>query len=294
VEIKCGDFNLRATLDSGQVFGFAPGDDGRYEGVLLGHRVNIKQVGDCLNIKNGNSPLSEDIVRHYFSLDHDLTEVYSILRSDEALRSSFEAFRGLRLIRQDSWEAIACFIISSNNNVKRIMGIYRNVVTHFGKFPTPLQIARSHESVLRELGLGYRASFLWATAKFLSTNPDYLQTICEDSYEEGKAKVVCFPGIGPKVADCVLLYGFHKLEAFPVDVWILRVMRQLYFKKRKISEDKVRRFGMKRWGAHAGYVQQYLFHSVRMGVYDIVESRGTKDVGRGTKKMREKERLLNE
>lgn len=271
MKIKCGDFNLRATLDSGQVFGFARDDDGRYEGVLLGHRVKIGQQGDCLDVKNGNSLLSEDVVRYYFGLDHDLTEVYSILRSDEVLRHSFEAFQGLRLIRQDSWEALACFIISSNNNVKRIMGIYRNLVARFGKFPTPLQVARSHESVLRELGLGYRAPFLWATAKFLSTNPNYLETIRQGSYEEGKAKVMCFPGIGPKVADCVLLYGFHKLQAFPVDVWILRIMRQLYFKKRKISEDKVRCFGMKRWGAHAGYVQQYLFHAVRMGVYDILE-----------------------
>ena len=154
------------------------------------------------------------------------------------------------------------------------MGIHRNLVGRFGGFPSALKIARSHENILRELGLGYRAPFLSRTATFLSNNPDYLETIRHSEYERAKERVLAFPGIGPKVADCVLLYGFHKLEAFPVDVWIARVIRQLYFRKRKISEDKVRRFGMKRWGGHAGYVQQYLFHSARMGVYDILQSFG--------------------
>ena len=267
MKIKCGDFNLAATLESGQVFGFTSDSDGAYEGVLLGHLVKLKQQNGVLNVQNGKSSLSESIVRHYFDLDHDLKEIYSILRADEALNQSFEAFKGLRLIRQDSWEALACFIISSNNNVKRIQGIYRGLVRYFGKFPAPMQIARSHENVLRELGLGYRAPFLWATAKFLSSNPDYLDTIRVAEYQEARERVMSFPGIGPKVADCALLYGFHKLEAFPVDVWIARIVRRLYFKNRKVSEEKIRNFGMKKWGMNAGYVQQHLFHSARMGVF---------------------------
>ena len=270
MKIDCPDFNLSVTLDSGQVFGFTADTEGRYEGVLLGHPVKMRQQDRCLHVENGKSALSEALVRHYFDLDRDLGEIYSLLRSDEALRASRDTFKGLRLIRQDPWEALACFILSSNNNIKRIMGIYRNLCAHFKGFPSPLQIARSHENVLRELGLGYRAPFLWATAKFLSTNPDYLETVRAAEYEEARERVLSFPGIGPKVADCVLLYGFHKLEAFPVDVWILRAVRRLYFKNRKISEDKARSFGMKRWKHNAGYMQQHLFHSARMGVYDIL------------------------
>ena len=146
------------------------------------------------------------------------------------------------------------------------MGIYRNLFKRFGGFPSPSQIARSHENILRELGLGYRAPFLWGTAMFLSNNPDYLKSVRKAEYEEARERVLAFPGIGPKVADCVLLYGFHKLEAFPVDVWILRAMRRLYFRNRGVSEAKIREFGMKRWKQNAGYVQQYLFHSARTGI----------------------------
>ncbi|HXV18757.1 MAG TPA: hypothetical protein VD883_01630, partial [Candidatus Omnitrophota bacterium] len=133
-------------------------------------------------------------------------------------------------------------------------------------FPSAKQIAKTHERTLRQLGLGYRAPFLLHTAQFISTSPQCLDMIRQCDYEEARERVLAFPGIGPKVADCVLLYGFHKLEAFPVDVWILRAMRKLYFRNRKVSEDKVRRFGQKKWGTNAGYVQQYIFHAARSGI----------------------------
>ena len=266
MKIKCDDFNLAATLESGQVFGYTGDAKHGFSGSLLGHPVKLRQQGGYLHVQNGLTPLSADTVRHYFDLDRDLSGIYSMLRSDAALAPALKHFKGLRLIRQDPWEALACFIISSNNNVKRIMGIYRGMVRHFGQFPSPAQVAGVHERTLRQLGLGYRASFLSRTAAFLSNNPGYLKTIGDSEYEEAKARVISFPGIGPKVADCALLYGFHKLEAFPVDVWIRRVVKKLYFKNRSITEDRARVFGMKRWGKNAGYVQQYLFHAVRAGV----------------------------
>ena len=289
MKIKCDDFNLDATLESGQVFGFERNADGGFKGNLLGNSVRLSQSNGSLTVERTNGPGPEssigdtleksnvspmrsnrtirDQVRSYFDLDRDLEDVYSVLRSDFALEAAFRSFKGLRLIRQDPWEALACFIISSNNNVKRIMGIHRNLVRHFGHFPTSSDIARSHENILLGLGLGYRAPFLLRTATFLSNNPDYLETVRHAPYEEAKARVLAFPGVGPKVADCVLLYGFHKLQAFPVDVWIARAMRRLYFHGRKISDEKIRRFAMKRWGNNAGYVQQYLFHGARMGVF---------------------------
>jgi N-glycosylase/DNA lyase len=275
VRIKFDDFDLVSTLESGQVFGFEKIAQGRYAGVLLGHPVKISQRKGFLNVENGKTGLSPDTVRHFFDLDRDLTEIYSVLREDSALAPSFKAFKGLRLIRQEPWEALACFIISSNNNVKRIQGIYKNLVGYFScrgaarrapPFPEPIQIAKTHERILRQLGLGYRAPFLWSTAVFLSHNPEYLETIRDLDYEEAKDRVISFPGIGPKVADCALLYGFHRLDAFPVDVWVLRAMRKLYFRNRGVSEAKVHAFGRKRWGSHAGYVQQYLFHSARAGI----------------------------
>ena len=284
MKITCGDFNLKATLESGQVFGFSRTNDGAHEGFIAGEPVRLWQERvetqnfASLHIASSNG-LKPAVVSEYFDLGLDLSGVYKILQDDENLIPAYRAFKGLRLIRQDPWEALACFIISSNNNVKRIQGIWKDLTGYFCRdakfcvsiFPQPIQIANTHERILRQLGLGYRAPFLWATAKFLSTNPDYLETIRETDYEEAKARVISFPGIGPKVADCALLYGFHKLEAFPVDVWILRVMRRFYFRNRRVTPDKVRQFAMKRWGPHAGYVQQYLFHSARMGLYDILK-----------------------
>ena len=264
MKIHAPDFNLEATLESGQVFGFRKDFDNIFHGFLQKQPVRISQNQTQLCVQAEN--VSEATVKNYFDLDRDLSQLYQVFASDEKLTPFCLRLKGLRLIRQDSWEALACFIISSNNNVKRIQGIWKNMAEYFAGFPTAAQIAKSHERTLRSLGLGYRAPFLLRTATFLSNAPDYLETIRNLDYEEARARVISFPGIGPKVADCVLLYGFHKIEAFPVDVWIARVMRKLYFKNRKVSEKRVQAFGQKRWGAHAGYVQQYLFHGARMGI----------------------------
>ena len=275
MKIKCDDFNLSATLESGQVFGFEKNNEGRYEGRIGAESVHLWKTNGTLHFltcplgtPSGGEGLANR-VRRYFDLDQDLGKVYSALESEPLLATAYRPLKGLRLIRQDPWEALACFILSSNNNIKRIMGIYQNLVRHFGGFPSASQLARTHERMLRQLGLGYRAPFLLRTAQFLSTNPQYLETVRSADYEEAHARVLAFPGIGPKVADCVLLYGFHRLDAFPVDVWILRAMRKLYFRNRRVNEARVHAFGQKRWGPLAGYVQQYLFHGARSRIYEF-------------------------
>ena len=264
--IPVADFNLEATLDSGQVFGFQKKADRIYHGVLWKQSIQFQQIHGLLTVKGDVRKVSAAQIRDYFDLDRDLEAVYRILQSERCLAPAFLNYKGLRLIRQDSWEALAGFIVSSNNNVKRIQHIWRNLSKHFGGFPSPEKLARSHERILRQLGLGYRAPFLLRTAQFLSTSPDYLDWLRSLSYAEAKERVLAFPGIGEKVADCVLLYGFQKYEAFPVDVWILRSMRKHYFRNRKVSEKKILNFGQKRWGQYAGYVQQYLFHSAKNGI----------------------------
>jgi N-glycosylase/DNA lyase len=266
MRIACTDFDLAATLESGQVFGFEKLADGRFEGTLAGHRVRLAQSGDQLHVENGKGPFSEKDVRDYFDLDRDLKPLFGILESEKPLAASLGAFRGLRLIRQDPWQALACFILSSNNNVKRIQHIFRNLEAHYSRFPSAADVARTHERTLRQLGLGYRAPFLSRTGTFLASNPFYLDAMRSCAYDEARSRALAFPGIGPKVADCVLLYGFHRLDAFPVDVWILRAMRKHYFGGRRVSESRVHAYGRKRWGALAGYVQQYLFHGSRNGV----------------------------
>lgn len=271
IKIKTHDFNLEATMDSGQLFGFTKSLEGIYEGNIGGARTSFFQKENELVVDGG---ISRHAVEIYFDLGRDLTPVYEILRADAKLLGIYEKLKGLRLVRQDPWEGLACFILSSNNNVKRIQHIWRNMNEHFarhrkkgtGGFPTAFEIASSHESILRKLGLGYRAPFLWASSKFIANNPECLRHIREAEYKEACERVIAFPGIGPKVADCVLLYAFQKYEAFPVDIWILRAIRKLYFNNRKVSERRVREFGQKRWKQNAGYVQQYIFHGIRTGI----------------------------
>lgn len=272
--ISPGDFNLDATLESGQVFGFRADGRGGYEGEVGGVRTTLRAERGCVRLE-GEGPLPDRAaVAAFFDLERDLSPVYAALEADECLRPAL-ALKGLRLIRQDAWEALAGFILSSNNNVKRIQGIWKNLRERLGeadaagrkRFPSPSRLAFAHERLLRELGLGYRAPFLSRTALFVASNPACLAHIRACPYEEAKERVLSFPGIGEKVADCALLYGFQKYEAFPVDVWIARAMRKLYFRNRSVSEARVRAFGQKRWGAQAGYVQQYVFHGARTGLF---------------------------
>ncbi len=213
--------------------------------------------------------LKPEAMRDYFDLSYDLTPVYRLLEGDELLRPALD-YRGLRLLRQDPWEATAGFILSSNNNIKRIQLMWKRISEHFtgeGRFPSVDRLARSSEAELRKLGLGYRAGFLHKSARRIAADPAAFLALGQDpDYALAKEKLQEFDGVGPKVADCILLYGFHRLEGFPVDVWIERIMKKLYFRNRKTPAPKIHRFALKHWGAHAGYVQQYLFHSVRTGV----------------------------
>ena len=141
MRISCKDFNLAATLESGQVFGFMKNGE-TYEGRIAGKPVKLRQSGGFLY-----STAAARVVRDYFDLDRDLTPLFALLESESGLAGTLPVFRGLRIIRQDAWEALACFIISSNNNVKRIQGIWKNLSVYYcdGKgFPSPAQIAKSH------------------------------------------------------------------------------------------------------------------------------------------------------
>ncbi len=265
------DFNLEATLESGQVFGFEKIECGIYEGFILGSLVRLRQEGNRLKIDSLDVPEREVI--HFFHLDFDMAPVYELLSEDPRLNAVNQRFKGLRIIRQNFWEALACFIISSNNNIKRIQKIRRNLVAEFScpslQFPSVDRIAGSSEEKLRVLGLGYRAPFLLNTARMIALNPELLSSMQSQSYAEAKMKLLELPGVGKKVADCVLLFGVQKYEAFPVDTWITKVVRKLYFRNRKIAEHKIQKFGQNRWKQYAGYIQQYLFHGAKSGIMNL-------------------------
>ena len=271
MRIPVRELNLEATLESGQVFGFDRKGEGLYEGPIGAWRVELARRPARVEVRTlaGPSPVPAPVVRAYFDLERDLGPVYRILGADPRLEAAAARFRGLRVVRQDPWEALAAFILSANNHIKRIRRIWRNLLGRFaddGLFPRFASVARSGESELRALGLGYRAPYLLGASRRIEENPQRFYGIRSLDYAEAKLRILEYPGVGDKVGDCVLLFGFQKGEAFPVDTWILRAMRRLYFAGRRVPERRVSAYARRKWKAFAGYVQQYMFHGARTGI----------------------------
>ena len=256
-------------MDSGQVFGFKKLHQNVYEGIIEGVMAKFRQTGSSLYFNLHSQNLVPEKISAYFDLERDLSPVYGFLSMDPKL-SPLLKLKGLRIIKQAPWETIGTFIISSNNNIKRIQGIWQNLAANIGKgkntFPSAEDLASSSENFLRKLGLGYRAEYLKKTAERVATESSLLDKIEKAGYIEAKNILMEFPGVGGKIADCILLFGYQRFEAFPVDIWIQRVISDLYFHGKKISNEEILKLACEKWGNWAGYVQQYIYHGGRTGI----------------------------
>jgi N-glycosylase/DNA lyase len=216
------------------------------------------------------------VVAHYFALDHPLEAICASFPRDPAMNAARNYCRGLRIIRQPKWECLATFICSSMKQVAHIRQISRALCQRFGKreqicgrevfsFPSPDPLARTTESELRKCGLGYRAKNLLATAKNVASGQADLDSWSSLSDRKLREQLCALPGVGMKVANCVMLFAYERIAAFPIDVWIERVLREKYFaRKRKVTGQMLADFAANYFGAHGGYAQQYLFHHARM------------------------------
>jgi len=198
-----------------------------------------------------------------------------VLRRDRRLWEALDAFPGLRILRQDPWECTAAFITSIASNIPRITGNLNDMAREYGS-PIRLGSAEDHtfprpdhlddELGLRRLKLGFRAGYLVQAARLARSG--ILEEIACQSYEDAKETLMVIPGVAEKVADCVLLFAYGRLNAFPVDTWIRKVMIQLFFKGRRVPDRAIRAFASERWGDLAGVAQQYLYHwSRRSGLF---------------------------
>jgi N-glycosylase/DNA lyase len=215
-------------------------------------------------------------VAHYFALDHSLAEICASFPDDPAMNAARLFCRGLRIIRQPKWECLATFICSSMKQVAHIRQISLALRRRFGErrkvgdhvvytFPPAQRIALATENDLRECALGYRAKNLLATARLVSSGECDLESWSPLSNPILREKLCSLPGVGAKIANCVLLFAYERLRAFPIDVWIERVLRQQYFPwKKNVTEPRLREFSETYFGEHSGYAQQYLFHHARM------------------------------
>ncbi|HEX3817769.1 MAG TPA: DNA glycosylase [Chthoniobacterales bacterium] len=271
MEIPAPDFDLALTLDSGQTFHWEPAGAG-FVGAIGARAVYVEQRGDSLFVRPGNAA---QLCARYFALDHPLAEICAALPNDPAMRAAAAFCRGLRIMRQPRWECLATFITSSMKQVAHIRQISRTLRERFGEarslgdmsvpiYPTAQRIAALDEETLRSCALGYRAKNLLATAQQIASRQVDLDVLASLSDDELRAALCALSGVGAKVANCVMLFAYERLRAFPIDVWVERVLREKYFpRRRKFQPNELEKFSAKYFGAHGGYAQQYLFHHAR-------------------------------
>jgi N-glycosylase/DNA lyase len=282
IKILAPEFDLVKTLDSGQVFHWEKAGDG-FVGTIGDCPVYIEQRANVLTARKSGGKLDglkpsslRRLVTNYFALDHPLADICASFPNDPIMNEARDFCRGLRIIRQPKWECLAMFICSSMKQVAHIRQISLALRRRFGArrrvgdhvvytFPPARRIARASENDLRECALGYRAKNLLATARLVSSGECELESLSILSDTDLRERLCALPGVGAKVANCVMLFAYERLRAFPIDVWIQRVLKQQYFpRKKKVTELGLREFSEAYFGEQSGYAQQYLFHHARM------------------------------
>ncbi len=287
-----GDFDLDIIIKSGQTSQPpAKYETGKYSEILM---CNDKEVLVEMSQEGINKPLNvsyytndsideEEIkskLLYMFDLDYDITQVYDFILENEKLKDSYEFNKGLRLYKaQFPFECIISSICSANNSIKRWTKSIQQIKKAYGKkieinnqinyiFPTELQFIDipndNSKNGLKSFGVGYRSDYmLQTTSKILNVN-NYHDKIRKLNYDDAFVEIKKLDGVGPKVADCILLYGYVMREAYPVDVWINRITSYLFFKDEKPTNNKIMKFAHENFGEYSGYVQLYLFNYARL------------------------------
>jgi N-glycosylase/DNA lyase len=299
--LRARDYDLAATLDSGQVFRWRQQNDS-WVGVIGKHWVRLTQTPEGIHATTAAPVKNWDWLRQFLQTEIDLAVVLKTFPDDEPMRAAVAACSGLRLLKQDPWECLASFIMSSTKQIVQIRQIIALLCERFGEpcgcdasspkcygdatssapcdeggaatmlrrggaatrsFPTPQRIASATEAELRGCKMGFRAPSLLAAAREIAEGRFDLERIRHLPHAEARAELMKLRGVGGKIADCVLLFAYGFDAAFPVDVWVERALQQLYFPRRRAREKRLRRFAATHFGPHAGYAQQYLFHYMR-------------------------------
>jgi N-glycosylase/DNA lyase len=296
--LRVRDYDLAATLDSGQVFRWRRNEDS-WEGIIGKQFVRLTQTQDGIRAQTAAPVADWRWLRNFLQTETDLAAVLKTFPDDEPMRAAVAACRGLRVLRQEPWECLASFILSSTKQIVQIRQIIALLCERFGEpltssvrnaglragelvnetiapgrrpalqnhsFPTPQRLAAATETELRACKMGFRAPHLLAAARQIADAKFDLEKIRSLSLAEARAELMQLRGVGGKIADCVLLFAYGFDSAFPVDVWIERALRQLYFPRRRVTETKLRHFAATHFGPHAGCAQQYLFHYMRTKV----------------------------
>ncbi len=284
--LRVSNYDLDATLDSGQAFRWQP-DHGSWMGIIGRHRVRLTRTRDGIRAETAGPVTDWQWLRNYLQTDVDLDAVLGTFPDDPPMREAVAACLGLRVLRQDPWECLASFILSSTKQIIQIRQIVTLLCERFGEpvtpcsveplarlitvtgrtlqfaFPSPEKLAGVSEAELRACKMGFRAPHLLAAARRIAGGTFDLERLRLLPLAEARAELMTLRGVGVKIADCVLLFGYGFDGAFPVDVWVKRALRELYFPRRRPGDQRLRHFAATHFGPHAGYAQQYLFHYMR-------------------------------
>jgi N-glycosylase/DNA lyase len=270
-------FDLDLSLSCGQIFGWKKSGD-IWKGVHNGKIITIRQVGDILHYEGAGK---QEIIR-FLGLQDPVQEIITSIRDhilayngapDTFFETQYTRSQGLRILRQHPWECLISFICSANSNVRTIEKRINLILGRYGRachpgehqFPDPETLSQCSEDRLRECLTGYRAPYLMKTAAYICQHPDFFEQVVMMEYPCAKKALMTLPGVGPKVADCVLLFAFEQLSAVPVDIRIRTIIERRYAglmkteEKGRLSYDTISGFCREYFGPYAGYAQQYLF-----------------------------------
>ncbi|MDD6484991.1 MAG: DNA glycosylase [Clostridiales bacterium] len=267
------DFNLRHIFDCGQCFRFNQIDDNTYEGVAYNRALKISQSGDTVTLYSTPEEDFYNIWYRFFDLDTDYGQIKRRICTDEYMREATDYGRGIRILKQELWETIISFIISASNNIPRIKGIVERLCENFGNkfeymgkiyygFPSAQVLARLSLEELSPIRAGFRDKYILDAAKKVSEGTLSLQALDQMPTADAKSTLMSVKGIGEKVANCILLFGMGRCEAFPVDVWIKRIMEHCYFDCEQ-PKSSIARLADEKFSDLGGYAQQYLFFWAR-------------------------------
>jgi len=270
------NYDLAATLTSGQAFRWDE-HDGSWIGIIGTRWVRLRSKPDSFTAETAVAVSDWNWLKHYLQLDLNLGEVLATFPEDDPMSSAVAACNGLRLLRQDPWECLASFILSSTKQIVQIRQIISCLCDLYGEpvavpsgqpprraFPTAQRLAAASEAELRGCKMGFRAPYLLAAARAVADGQLDLIGLRGLPLEPAREALTRLPGVGRKIADCVLLFAYGFSTAFPVDVWVMKALRQLYFPRRRVAPRRLLEFTSSYFGPNAGYAQQYLFHYTRV------------------------------
>jgi len=270
MKINVENFNIKQIADSGECFRWNKIEENKYRGIIFNNVCEVTQNDNEILI-DGIEDI--DLIKDYFDLNRNYQEIMEVYKADEILKKAMDFCYGIRILNQDKFETLISFIISANNNIPRIKKSVEKISEKYGKkiiynnetyyaFPTPEELSKTTLEELRECGVGFRDKYILKACQQIVSGEINLEEISQLETEKAKKELLKITGVGPKVADCILLFSMKKADAFPIDVWVKRIMENLYIKQ-EVTLKEIEKYSKKKFGKYAGIAQQYLFYYVR-------------------------------